>query len=466
MKFYCIIKIVFVCFLIVMQTECALCISAKQEEEIGREFVKYITKHVQLIQDPFLLNYVNQVGSNIVSVTSSHLFDYNFYIIKSDAYNAFAVPGGHVFINSGLIEAMESENELAGIFAHEIAHVTCRHISQRMEKTKKIGLATLAGIAAGIFLGINGSEAAASALTIGSIAASQSMFLAYSREDELQADQIGLTYLVKAGYSGQGLITSLKKIRKKQWFGSKQIPTYLSTHPATEERIGLLDALNANYAKKSKQINNSNKNKDTFKIAHMRLLALYGDEKIIMKQFAAKAKKNPSNYMNHYGYGLILARTGNTDNAIKQLKKALEKKAFDSNILTDLGKIYFFKGCYKEALNLFENAISIKPDNYESLRFWGHASLEYKNYDNAIYAFQKIIEKKNINKKVLFLIAQTYAKQGKIGQAHYYLGFYYYTKMKMKKSRFYLKKALNQINDSSKKEHIMEMLNSINKQLK
>ncbi len=114
-------------------------------------------------------------------------------------------PGGQIFINSGLFEALESEDEIAGIIAHEISHVACRHISQQIEQSKKVGMGTLAGVAAGILLGAAGAGgAAASAAAIGSMAAGQSFVLAHSREDEMQADQRGVDFLTQAGYNPKG----------------------------------------------------------------------------------------------------------------------------------------------------------------------------------------------------------------------------------------------------------------------
>jgi predicted Zn-dependent protease len=154
---------------------------------------------------------VNDVGQKVVAVLPPQPFKYRFYVIKEDGYNAFASPAGHIFVNSGLIEAMESEEELAGVIAHEIAHVSLRHISKKIERSKKIGMATLAGVVAGVLLGSGGAAEAASAVTVGTLAAGQSVALAYSRDDEAEADQVGLEHLNRAGYSAQGLLTVLKK---------------------------------------------------------------------------------------------------------------------------------------------------------------------------------------------------------------------------------------------------------------
>ena len=214
-------------------------ITIQEEETLGQEFMKYTSRQYRMIEDPSVTRYVNHIGRKLLAQLPPQPFQYHFFVIQQDVYNAFAGPAGNIFINSGLIEAMDNEDELAGILAHEITHVKARHISHRIERSSRMQWATLAGMVAGIFLGIGGSGEVGNALTVGSIAASQSASLAYSREDEMQADELGIHTLTAAGYSGAGMLTMLKKIRGKQWFGSSDVPTYLMTHPAVDERLGL-----------------------------------------------------------------------------------------------------------------------------------------------------------------------------------------------------------------------------------
>jgi len=204
---------VFIFFFIILLQGLAEGISAKKEQELSEEFLKAVFKRFEIIDDPLIVKYINNIGNRIVATLPPQPFKYHFYVIKEDAYNAFAGPAGHIFIFSGLIEAMDNEEELAGIIGHEISHVVCRHISKRIERSKKISALSLAGIAAGILLGIAGAGEAAQAVMVGSQAAGHSAALAYSREDEMQADEIGLKYLKKAGYNGKELITILQKIK-------------------------------------------------------------------------------------------------------------------------------------------------------------------------------------------------------------------------------------------------------------
>ncbi|MDL1968098.1 MAG: M48 family metalloprotease [Deltaproteobacteria bacterium] len=461
MKFY---KKIFVILsaLILLADVCfpkaAFCISVKKEEEMGREFMRVVLEHFELIEDPFIVNYVNKIGNKIILALPPQPFNYRFYIIKEDSYNAFASPAGNIFINSGLFEAMENEEELAGILSHEIAHVVCRHISQRIERQSKIGLITLAGIAAGIFLGLEGAGTASSALTLGSVAAGQSISLAYSRENEIQADQLGLKYLNKAGYSGAGLLTMLKKIRSKQWFGSDQIPTYLTTHPASEDRIVYIGSWLETSEKTSGQVFSIDPY--DFQITHTRFVSMHGEESIVLKKFETRIAECPSDAMALYGYGLVLARTGNLKDAEINLKKALEKRSFDSHISKDLGRIYFLNGRYEEALKTLEASLNMAPDDIECLFFLGRTQTGLGRYGNAENTFEKLIEKDPDYNQALYFLGDAYGRHGRMWDAHYYLGLYYKNEGDFKNAKFHLKKALN-TNDPDKKLKIKEMLKKI-----
>ena len=434
----------------------ALSITIKEEEEMSREVMKVIIKHYEVINDPLIVNYINQMGQKIVSALPPQPFDYHFYVIKNDAYNAFATPAGHVFVNSGLLEAMENEEELAGILSHEIAHVVCRHISQQIERSKKIGIATIAGVAAGILLGIGGSAAAAQAVTMGSAAAGQSVQLSYSREDEFQADQIGLICLTKAGYNGEGLLSMLQKLRSKRWFGPDQIPTYLSTHPGTEERMVNIDTWLEQNKKTKAHIATYN-----FARVHTRLVAVYGDKSVALRKFEAEVKNHPEDPLAQYGYGLILARAGDRKDAMGHLKIALEKNAFDPYMLKDLGRVYFLDGRYQEALNMLESAANVSSNDPEVFFYLGRTQMELGRLHDAAITFEELIAKKYDYPLAFYSLGETYGKLGRLDEAHYCLGIYYKKKNDLKNALFHLKRALENVSDPDKREKIEKMLKEI-----
>jgi beta-barrel assembly-enhancing protease len=430
-------------------------ISIQKEEEIGQEFMRMVMEHYEVVDDPLISDYLNKVGQHIVSVFPNRQFHYRFYVINEPVYNAFAAPAGHVFVNSGLFEAMEDEEELAGILAHEIAHVECRHISQKIARSSKINMLTLAGIAAGIFLGAGGADSAAQALTMGSMAAGQTLELAYSREDELQADQLGLKYLYKAGYSADGLLKMLEKIRSKEWFGSDLFPTYLRTHPAVEDRIAYIGSW--------RQRNTVENGKtpfspDEFTAANVRLSALCGDVKTATDRFQGDLAKHPNDPTALYGLGLVYDRMGNRSKAMESLKQALSQRPLDPYMLSDLGRVYFLNGQYPEALDALKDAVYAVPDNCHALFFLGRTQMEIGELKKSVEVLEKLIQKKSGYPMGHYFLGEAYGKLGDLGNAHYHLGQHYAAKGDRRNAQFHLEKALTLIEDPVKREHIREML--------
>lgn len=439
-------------------------ITPKEEDDISREFMQYAIRHFPIIDDALIVNYVNQVGRNILSKLPPQPFSYQFFVLKQDVYNAFAVPAGYIFINSGLLAAMQTEDELAGILSHEIAHVVSRHISDRIKRSKQTSAVTIAGVIAGALLGIGGSGEAAQAVTTGALAAGQSMSLAFSREDERQADQLGLRYLAKSGYSGLGLLSVMNKIRSKQWYDSSQFPDYLSTHPGSEERMATIDSWLEQHA--GTPVSAPPRKTYEFDRAHARLVAEYSEETAALRLFEAAVDENPEDPMGHYGYGLILARRGKLDAAIQQLRKVLEKRAFDPYVLNDLGRVYFLAGKHQDAIGILEGAVSLSPENREAQFLLGRAQMELGELKSARKSFETLITLQPNYPQASYFLGKTYGRLGQLDQAHYFLGVYYRQKGDLKNAQFHLKRALALMNDPARREKTEEMLRAIKKQKK
>ncbi|MBI5589295.1 MAG: M48 family metalloprotease [Deltaproteobacteria bacterium] len=441
--------------------EIARAITIQEEEELSREFMVAVNEHYEIIRDSIITDYVTRIGEKILAVMPPQPFSYHFHVIKEYTYNAFAGPGGQVFINSGLFEALSSEEEIAGILAHEISHVACRHVSEQIERSKKIGLATLAGVAAGILMGATGAGSAAGATAVGSMAAAQTATLAYSRENETQADQRGLDYLTKAGYSPKGLLTALTKIRSRQWYGKEQIPTYLMTHPAVEDRMTFIGAWIESNPSIIRQL--PSHSPAPFDWAHARLLAMFGPEDDALKYFKTQVTQTPDKALAHYGYGLILTRTGNRGAAMDQFRTALTKRAFDPTILTELGRTYFLDGRYAEALGTLQGSLDISPDATEGLFYTGRCLIELGKFQEATRFLESLLRSTPDYPDALFYLGSAYGSLGKTSDACYYLGSYYYTRGDYKNAVVQLEKAMESTTDPEKKSEIEILLKDAKK---
>ncbi len=430
-------------------------ITVQEEEALSREFLKVVLQRYPIIREPLVNGYLNRLGQRLLEVLPPQPFEYHFYMVEDPTFNAFATPAGHIFIHTGLVAALENEDELAGIIGHEIAHVVCRHISQKIERSKKIGAATLAGVIAGILLGSAGAGEAAGAMMVGSMAAGQSLALAYSREDEMQADQLGLRNLAEAGFSGEGLLTSLRKIRSQQWFGTREVPTYLKTHPAVEERMAYID----NWLHRAgAEAPGTAASSPEFSRVHTWVSAMYGNAETARQRFAAAVARDPSDPLALWGYALTLERGGDSGAALDHLQRALARRPLDAYMLKDLGRLYFVSGRYREALAVLEGLDRGTDPPPEALFYLGRTLLEMGRPDQALRTLDTLVARHPDYPSARYFLGEAFGRAGRLAEAHYHLGIYHYGQRDMKNARFHLERAAAQIQDAQRRQEIETIL--------
>ena len=236
------------------------------------------------------------------------------------------------------------------------------------------------------------------------------------------------------------------------WFGSDQIPTYLKTHPAVEDRIAFIGSWIEAYDATHKPI--ALVNEDHFIRVHTRVETQYGDEETVMSRLEADVASNPGDPLAHYRYGLILARAGNRSEAIKQMRIALTKRAFDPYILRDLGWIYFLDGQFPQALKTLNGACSMIAKDPECAFYLGRTQMELGNLPEATENFQTLTVHYPKFTQAYYYLGQSLGQQQQLGEAHYYLGVYYLKKRDFKNALIQLKQALKHVNDADKRQQI------------
>lgn len=203
------------------------------EEKLGEAFLRQIRRGLSLVDDPEVLDYINSLGQRIASADPDR--NYRFLVVDSPTVNAFAGPGGIIALNAGLVVITESEGELASVVAHEVAHVTQRHLAQLIERSQLSSLTTLASVLASIVIATQNPEAGHAAIAASAAGAQQSA-LQFSREKEMEADRTGMALLHRAGFDPRALPAFFERFQNWQRFASTP-PEYLSTHPMTMSRI-------------------------------------------------------------------------------------------------------------------------------------------------------------------------------------------------------------------------------------
>jgi predicted Zn-dependent protease len=205
-------------------------VSLGEEAELGAAYAAEVQRQVPLVTDPAAVSTLNRLGRQLAARADSTGREYTFYLVDSPEVNAFALPGGHIFVNRGLVESADQASEFAGVLGHEIAHVTQRHGIEQMKKQRDAGtLVTLVYV----ILGREPGVAEQVAIEAGGAA----VFARYGREAEREADQRAVQTLPAAGYDPEGVATFFEDLMRQQAREPTLLDTWFSTHPPSQERV-------------------------------------------------------------------------------------------------------------------------------------------------------------------------------------------------------------------------------------
>jgi predicted Zn-dependent protease len=210
---------------------CAPAITTQQEVQAGAEYANEINRQLPLLRDGQANQYINELGRSIARNADQRGIQYTFYIVNSDVVNAFAIPGGHVYVNRGLIERSDNMSELAGVLGHEIGHVVERHAVERLQRAQNAN--TMLGVLYGVLLRRNPGTVEQAGIQIGGNA----VFAGYSRDAEREADRVAVTYLTRSGISPQGMVSMFQQLMQQQRTTPSKVESWFATHPLSQERI-------------------------------------------------------------------------------------------------------------------------------------------------------------------------------------------------------------------------------------
>ena len=211
---------------------CATPLDTDQEQDLGLDAARALRKELDFVRDPWVVDYVDSLGRQLLAAAGPQPFDFQFYVVRDPALNAYALPAGYIYLNTGILLDAANVSELAGVLAHEIGHVALRHVAENYNRQRNTQLAyETASVLASVLVG--GYAAAGGQL------AGQLVVVTYlnqfSREDEQEADAFALEILPRAGYDPNGLLTFFETLQAQS--GRAEVPVFLSSHPTTAARI-------------------------------------------------------------------------------------------------------------------------------------------------------------------------------------------------------------------------------------
>ncbi|MCX7823883.1 MAG: M48 family metalloprotease [Syntrophobacterales bacterium] len=425
----------------------------KDEIELGREVFRKVQENYRFLNSPEVNFYVTELGNKLVKNAESIPYKYKFFVIDNDIPNAFTIPGGYVFVNTGLINLMTNEGELASVIAHEIAHAQARHIHRQLEQQKTLMVASLAAILAGALIG---NPQLAQAITTGSIGGAQTVALSYSRDHEREADQIGLRILTTSGYSPYDALSAMQKLSQKQWQGRPGNYDYLMSHPGIAERIDYLSVV-------AKKLGSSSEKKSIglFPYAKATILGITNDISGLDRIIRDAQQLNYDTPVVAYAQGIRALGMGSIYDAANYLETAWQTQRGNIFIATKLSEVLVRQRQYEKANSVFTQSLSLSRENPILHYRYGIILEENERFSEALEHYEKALSYSDFFIDIEYHLGTVLGKLGRLREAHTYLGDHYAKIGDQRLATFHYEKALSLASSQQDKDLIQRKLTNL-----
>ncbi len=383
--------------------------SAQTERKVGEAIMREIRLDRAYYDDPELVDYLNGLGWRLAAHSGNNRQDFEFFLVRDDTLNAFALPGGYIGVHTGLLLAAQSESELAGVLAHEIAHVTQRHIARMVAAESRNSLTTLAALALAILAARSNGQVASAAVATAQAGAIQSQ-LDFTRDNEREADRVGLQTLQSAGFDPRGMATFFERLQKFNRLYENNAPAYLRTHPLTTERIADIEARVAELP--YRQVADS----PEFQLVRAKLRAATGSAREAVAHFeeALRERKYTSEVATRYGLAAALLRDRQYDRAQQELDRLRRRMPAPHPMVETLaGEILAARGERDSLLAHYRQAIDRFPFHRALVYAYSDALLRAGQTGAALALVENRLRSTPTDVRLYELQARGYAQQGR-----------------------------------------------------
>ncbi len=417
------------------------------EAELGTKVHKLIRSNYHVVQDPEITSYIKDIAASLEEAAPPQPFPLQVDVVEDRSLNAMATVAGYMVLFSGMITRMETESELASIMSHELAHITQRHVARNIERSQKISTGALLGILAGALVGAEAGET----LAVGSMAGAQSAFLSYSREDEREADHVGMNYLIQAGYNPRDMVSAMQKIRRLQFFSGGDMPSYLSTHPGVDERIGYLQSRIERLD--DELLKRQDDNTRLYRVQTL-LRARHDDPSQALEHFR---KQSEHECLANLGMGIANSRMNRVRDAEANFEKLLACSDQDPLFLREAGRFYFQYDRLDKAGELLQKAVMLNPDDSLALLFYARVLAEKGDSDTAISYFRETLKKMPENPRVHEFMARTYGGEGDNFMAHIHMTYAHIYNNQRSRADFHMDRARTAAETAEQEKKVKEL---------
>ncbi len=439
----------------------ATIITPQQERVLGRKFMREARRHLRILDDPLLNEYLNSLGARLVSNSDDAGKTFTFFLVDDPTVNAFAVPGGFIGVDSGLVLLTRSESELAAVLSHEISHITQHHMARSIADARRMALPTAAALLAAILLATQSPEAGSAAIAASQAGALQHR-IDFTRTDEEEADRIGIGILARSGYDPYAMADFFERMAQATRYQGT-LPPFLRDHPVTTERIA--DAR----ARAARDPVAHPRDRLVYYLTRARLDVLVSqDPAATARHFRERIANGQYERAEaaHYGYALALRRAGDYPRALREIDRLLREDPDRVEYLMAKAQTELDAGRTRAALATCAYAARLYPDYYPLTIEYGNALLRAGRPDRARRLLLTYLRIGRPDPMLYSLVARAANQAGFVGESHEFQAEFYYLNGQVRAAIGQLERALKSARSTFQRERIQARLAQFKREVK
>ncbi|WP_179116330.1 M48 family metalloprotease [Solemya velum gill symbiont] len=402
-------------------------LSTVQERKLGRAFMRYVHANTNVVKDTMLTGYLQSLGDRLASKAQLGAGSFNFFLVDDMLINAFAGPGGYIGVHTGLILEAETEDELAAVVAHEIAHVSQRHIARMVQEAEQMAMPAAGMLLAAILLGAATGGAGAMAMAAGGQAALMQKQINFTRANEREADNIGIQILAKSKHDTRAMATFFQRLGRATNSGGVTLPEFLLSHPVTADRTA--DALARARARAEKYPYQQQHDDFDFQLFRAAIRAdQFSSGKSSAKHFKSTLRDGRYRSEDAERYGLVLGlmRSRKYSEARKELGKLLSKHPRNPMIRATNARLWLKQGNNQKAVSTAKQALASKPGNHALTVLTADIMTRARQPKSAYKLLKKHAKSHSDDPQTFKLLARAAAGSKKKADSHAALADYHF----------------------------------------